>query len=227
MIRNYLTALKRFWVKVHPKILPTLFRVRLTLVIFVTILIVGEVSESHGLEDWPVLVQHFGWDLTTLEHGQVYAAWRGLFFSSAPDDFYGILLLLLVTVGLLEYRRGTSLAAFAFFIIGPLASIFTLLALWPISNAGIEYVRVALYTPDLGSSTACLVCLGIFLVRETGKWHIIMIFGVLAVLLGLFYRNVVYNFDHLDGFLIGLGSGAIMAWWTRRKRMKQTQILQN
>ena len=62
-----------------------------------------------------------------------------------------------------------------------------------------------------------LVCLGTFLIREKGLWRNIFLYGVLAVLGALFYRNSVYNIDHLFGYLIGLGSGAIMVWSGKRK----------
>jgi hypothetical protein len=217
---NLITVLRRWWDKISPKIVPSLGRVRLTLVMFVVILVVGFIAE--GIDYWPTIVQRYGWDLVTLQQGRIYAAWVGLFFSSVAGDFYGILILLLLTAGVLEYRRGTRLAAFGFLIIGPLASIITLLLLWPIGNAGIEYVHVALYTPDVGSSTACLVCLGIFLMGEKGRWRNIVLFGTLVVLAALFFHNSVYNIDHLAGFLIGIGTGSLIAGWNRRKRAKQT-----
>ncbi len=130
------------------------------------------------------------------------------------------ILLLVLGVGALEYRQGIRKAILGFFIIGPVASVVKYLVLWPISNAGIDYVRVELNTPDAGASTACLVCLGMFLIQEKGRWHTILIFVTLAVLGALFYRNTVYNFDHLFGYLVGLGTGAILAWWARRKQEK-------
>ncbi len=196
------------------RLLPVLLhiagRVRLTLGVLVVILIAGAILQAHAPGGWPQFAQRYGWDLTTVKEGRLYDAWVGLFFSTSPLDFYGILILVSLTLGVLEYRRGTVLAAFSFLAIGPIASIITLLVLWPLSNAGIEYVRVALYTPDSGASTACLVCLGVFLSGEKGVWRNILIIVVLIILGGLFYKNRVFNFDHLDGYLIGLLSGFLL-----------------
>ena len=112
-------------------------------------------------------------------------------------------------MGALEYRHGARLAALGFFIIGPIASIVTLMLLWPISNAGVTYVRVALYTPDMGASTACFVCLGILLMNEKGRWRNILLFGILVILMGFVFQNTAYNIDHLDGYIIGIATGAV------------------
>jgi hypothetical protein len=201
------------------KIAFVLGRVRLTLAIFTIVLIVGIVVAAHGQGYWPVIVQRYGWDLITLQHGHIYAAWVGLLFSASLRDLVGILLLLLSTMGVLEYRRGTLLAAFGFLIIGPLASIITLMVLWPLGDIGIEYVQAPLLTPDVGSSTACLVCLGMFLIGEKGLWRNILLFGILALLGGLLFQESVYNIDHLSGYLIGMGTGAVIDWWKGRKHI--------
>ncbi len=212
-------TLKLWWTKMVSKIVPAMSRVRLTSAVFIIILGIGIITETVWADNFPVFVQNYGWDLTTLQKGYIYAAWIGLFFSAEPLDFYGILLLLLFSTGALEYRHGAREATLGFFIIGPIASIITLLVLWLISNAGIAYVRVALFTPDTGASTACLVCLGMFLIQEKGRLHIILIFVALIILGALFYQNAVYNIDHLNGYLIGLGSGALLKW---RKNRRQT-----
>jgi hypothetical protein len=218
MIGNLLNRLRRGWAKIQPRIIPTLRRTRLTQIALVLIMAAGIYVEVHGDPDWATLLQKFGWDLTTIQQGRIYAAWVGLLFSNVLNDFIGILVLVAVTVGILEYRRGTLIAAMGFLIIGPLASVASLLLLWPISNAGVEYVRVALFTPDLGASTACLVCLGILLMGLKGRIRIILILFILAVLAAVFYKNERYNIDHLSGYLIGLAAGAIIERWRRPKR---------
>ncbi len=192
-------------------------RLRFTLCIFGVIALIGIALEILGQANWAAQVQAFSWDLTTIQHGRIYAAWTGLFFSASPLDFYGMLVVLLLTVGALEYRRGPQVAMVGFFVLGPLASLITLLALWPLSNLGIEYVRVALFTPDLGSSTACFVCAGLFLAGEKGRWRNILLLAILAALIALFYQNAVYKIDHLDGYLIGLGAGAALSYWQKFK----------
>ncbi len=199
------------------RLIAILRRIPLTLALFLATLTIGIIIELQGYSNWPTSVQHFGWELTTIQEGRIYAAWVGLFFSAVPWDFYGSLLLLLITVGFLEYRRGTPITALGFLLVGPLASIITLMILWPISNAGIAYVRVALYNPDMRSSTACLVCLGILLIEEKGLWRNILLIIILITLGALFYQNRVYNFDHLIGFLVGIITGAIIKRWQKRK----------
>jgi cell division protein FtsW (lipid II flippase) len=192
------------------KALALLNRTRITTATFIIILVLGIITES-GEQYWgPLLNRTVGWDLASIQSGKLYAAWLGLFFSVEPLDFYGLLLILVLTMGVLEYHRGTRTAAFGFFIIGPVASIITYLVLWPISAGGVEYVRLALYTPDMGSSTACLVCLGIFLTGKHVRWRKTLMAVVFAVLAAAFFKNMVYNFDHLGGFIIGIVTGIII-----------------
>jgi hypothetical protein len=188
--------------------------------------LLGVITESAERYFGPLINQNFGWDLATLQNGKFYAAWAGLFFSVEPLDLYVLLILIVLSMGVLEYRRGTRLAAFGFFIIGPIASMITYLVLWPISNSGIGYVHMALYTPDMGSSTACLVCLGIFLTGQNVRWRKILILFVFSVLIGSFYHNMVYNFDHLSGFIVGLLTGTIVSYLTIRKKQPRPVDLQ-
>jgi hypothetical protein len=221
---NLSKRFRRAWIKISPQIISTLRRTRLTQIILALIMAAGIYIEVHGDPDWPTLVQKFGWDLTTVQQGRIYAAWVGLLFSNVLNDFVGILVLVIVTVGILEYRRGSWIAALGFLIIGPLASVVSLLLLWPLSNAGVGYVRVALFTPDLGASTACLVCLGILLVGLKGRTRTILILAALAILAALFYKNERYNIDHLWGYLAGLGTGIFVERWLQRKR--QTTLIE-
>jgi len=210
MIHKMQQRFTHWWRAAVTIILTILPRVRLTISLFVLMLIFAVVTQSLGHGYWPFLVHRNGWDLTTIEQGRIYFAWTGLFFATAPLSFYGVLLLLILSVGALEYRRGTQVAALGFLLVGPIASILTLMLLWPISNAGVTYVRVALYTPDMGASTACFVCLGMLLVQERGRWRNVLLFGILAVLAGFVFQNTPYNIDHLNGYLVGLATGAIL-----------------
>ena len=224
MAQSLFQKLRRSPADLKPKIKPALNRVPLTLFLVGIILVFGVLTQTVTHRYLPAIVRRGGWDLITLRHGRLFAPWIGLFFSSHPNDAYGILFLILLMVGPLEYRRGTGMAAFVFFVIGPLASIIDLLILWPISNTGVEYVRVALYTPDMGSSTACLACLGVFLMGEKGWRRNAALLGILAVLGVLFYRNAVYNIDHLGGYLIGIASGAVIWWLVRRTQRRRVAI---
>ena len=216
--------MRRSLADLKPIIRPTLNRVPLTLYLFGIILTFGVLTQTVAHQYLPAIVRRGGWDLITLQHGRFFAPWIGLLFSTDPDDAYGVLFLILLMVGPLEYRRGTGMAAFVFFIIGPLASIIDLLILWPISNAGVEYVRLALYTPDMGSSTACLACLGVFLMGEKGWRRNVVLLGILAVLGVLFYRNAVYNIDHLGGYAMGIASGALI-WWLLGKMHRRREAI--
>jgi len=95
------------------------------------------------------------------------------------------------------------------------------MVLWPLGNANIEYVHGPLLTPDVGASTASLVCLGILLIGERGRWRNVLLFGILAILGGLLFQDSIYNIDHLTGYLIGLGTGATIELWKSRKHSNQ------
>ena len=90
---------------------------RLTLALAVFMLVFTVVSQilSHGQGYWPFLVNRWGWDLTTVQQGRIYFAWTGLFFATARQNFYGVLLLMLIAMGALEYRHSTIWAALRFF----------------------------------------------------------------------------------------------------------------
>jgi hypothetical protein len=224
MFGSWWVRVRRALAVVKPKIRPALSRVPLTLYLFGIILIFGVLTQTVAHQYLLAIVRRGGWDLIMLHHGRFFAPWIGLFFSPDPDDAYGLLFLILLMVGPLEYRRGTGMAAFVFLFIGPLASIIDLLILWPISNAGVEYVRLALNTPDMGSSTACLTCLGVFLMGEKGWRRNAVLLGVLAVLGVLFYRNAVYNFDHLGGYAMGIAFGALI-WWLLGKMQRRREAI--
>jgi peptidoglycan/LPS O-acetylase OafA/YrhL len=198
-------------------------RTPLTILVFIITLLLGLLTEANEQYFGPLFLNRFGWDITTLQAGHYYAPWLSLFTSVEQMDFYFILLLLVLTVGVLEYRRGTRLAAFGFFLIGPLASVMTSEVLWAVHNAGTPYVNIALFTPDMGSSTSCLACLGILLTGENIYCRKTLIFGVLVLLVAAFHQKLIYNFDHLDGYLAGLETGGIMYLWNV-KHKKKTNI---
>ncbi len=83
------SILRRWWITLSPKIVPTLRRVRLTLSLFIIILVIGILTETLWGDNFPVFMQRYVWDLSTLQKGYIYAAWLGLFFSAEPMDFYG------------------------------------------------------------------------------------------------------------------------------------------
>ena len=80
-----------------------------------------------------------------------------------------------------------------------------------------EWVRVPLYTPDVGASTACLVCWGLLLMGEHGRLKKILLIGTFAVLIGLVFQHSVYNIDHFMGYLIGIATGGVFAWIGKQK----------
>jgi membrane associated rhomboid family serine protease len=67
-----------------------------------------------------------------------------------------------------------------------------------------------------------MVCLGMFLTGENIRWRKMLIFGVLVILVAAFYKNRIYNFDHMSGFLTGLGAGAIISLLKRHNARPAT-----
>ena len=51
-----------------------------------------------------------------------------------------------------------------------------------------------------------------------------MLLGILAVLGVLFYRNAVYNIDHLGGYAMGIASGALI-WWLLGKMHRRREAI--
>ena len=226
MIRSWNVIARSRWSQISPRIWPVIKHIRLMLALGSFMLVFTIVSQilSHGQDYWPFLVHRWGWDLTTVQQGRIYFAWTGLFFATAPQNFYGVLLLLLITMGFLEYRHSTRLAALGFFVIGSIASIITLMLLWPLSSARVTYVRVALYTPDMGASTACFVCLGMLLMNEKGRLRNILLFGVLIILAGLVFRNTPYNIDLLTDMLVDWPGAFFLGGNTKNESVSFRQV---
>jgi hypothetical protein len=185
-------------------------RIPLTLMMFIVTLVAGIATQTFARDAWPSLMEHFGWSLIALKQGRLYALWVGLIFSSTPGHFYSILAIGLLGVGALEYRYGTKWAAIGFLLIGPVSSILTTLILWSFDLFGVAWVKQSLYTPDMGSSSAALVCWGIFIGKGHGRWNRLLLWGTIIVLvLYLVFFPAVWDIDHIIAFLLGLFVGLI------------------
>jgi len=61
-------------------------------------------------------------------------------------------------------------------------------------------------------------------VSHRGKYTVeknVDIWGI-GILVAAFYKNRVYNFDHMSGFLTGLGAGAIISLLKRHNARSAT-----
>lgn len=192
--------------------------VPLTLAILAVILVAGLSTQTFARGFFPTLMHDFGWSLPALKAGRLYDLWFGLPFGSTPGHFYSVIGIGWFGVGALEYRRGTRWAAIGFLVIGPLASLVTTLLLWPIDELGIKAVHSFLYTPDMGSSSASLVCWGLLLGGEKGRLKQALLWGTILVsVLLLVILQVVWSVDHLVAFLIGLGVSLLFMSRSRAK----------
>ncbi len=97
-----------------------------------------------------------------------------------------------------------------FFTLGVIASFFSILILWPFDRFNISWVEKFLYTPDMGSSSASLVCWGLATSGTRGLWRGIFIVGTFISLLLLFLiQREAYSVDHLVAFTLGLLTGIV------------------
>ena len=183
-------------------------RTPLTVILFLGVFTTGVITGTVAKGAWPWLMERFGWDLNALREGRLYAPWVGLLFASRPGEHPTMLSMLLLGAGILEYCRGSGVAAAGFFILGPLASILTVLLLWPLEIFGVSWVKAFLFTPDMGSSGASLVCWGLLLGGERGRWRGFVLAGTaISLVLLLVFLPERYAADHLVSFLTGLGVG--------------------
>lgn len=193
-------------------------RIRLTVALFLAILIAGALTATLARGSWPAIMDRFGWDLNALRHGRLYALWAGLLFASTPGEHVSLLGILLLGLGTMEYRRGTRTAAAAFFLLGPLASILCILLLWPLDVLGVSWVRDFLFTPDMGSSSSSLLCWGVFLAGERGRLRDAFFAGTLLTLVVLMaLGSQAFLVDHLVAFIFGAGA----AWVATVRRRAQ------
>lgn len=161
-------------------------------------------------DSFPEIMQNFGLSLPALLSGRIWVAWISLFFSNIPGIRPTMHLMLLLGMGTLEYRYGSRIAAFAFLVLGPLISILTLILFWPFASQ-ISSIKVALYTPDMGSSSASLFCWGMALVGDfKNRINRILISTTVVILIGLLFLPKPYDLDHLIAFSLGLVIGELI-----------------
>lgn len=191
-------------------------RLRLTLVLFGVVLLAGIVTGTIASEWFPRLMQLSGWDLRAFREGRLYTVWTGLLFSSQPGPRPTMLAILLLGVGALEYRAGSKATAVAFLLLGPLSSLLTILLLWPMDALGAAWVRPYLYIPDMGSSSASLLCWGAALTTLDRKPQVfLLITTTLVLVLLLVFVPKAYGADHLVAFPIGLATGHWLTRWAK------------
>ena len=86
-----------------------------------------------------------------------------------------------------------------------------MLLLWPLEMLGVSWVKGFLFTPDMGSSAASLVCWGLLLGGERGRWRDLVLAGTaIGLVLLLVLLPERYAADHLVSFLTGLGGGLVL-----------------
>lgn len=184
-------------------------RLPLTAGLFSLVLLAGVLTGTVLRESFPRLMRWSGWDLPALREGRLYVLWTGLPFSSLPGPRPTMLAILLLGVGTLEYRRGSRATAICFLVLGPLVSVLAVLLLWPLDALGTSWVRPFLYVPDMGSSSASLLCWGAMVGGTKGTGRFVLLSATLGVLLlPLVLSPGVYGFDHLVAFPLGLLVGA-------------------
>lgn len=145
-----------------------LHRVPFTATLFLFIAVAGLVTGTVAKDAWSDLMQRFGWNLYALQHLELYRPWVALLFASFSGEHPTMLAMLALGVGTLEYHWGTGVAALGFLVLGPLTSILSVLARWPLYSAGVTRLGPFLLEPDMGSSSASLVCWGMAWVTIKG-----------------------------------------------------------
>lgn len=184
-------------------------RLPFTISLFVIVVAAGIVTGTVARSAFPDLMQRFGWNLPALRAGHFYDLWVGLLFASSAGVRWSMVLILLLGVGSLEFVCGTGRAAVIFFTLGALTSVITALLLWPLDALGVAWVRPFLYPPDMGSSSASLVCWGAAVNSGSkGGWRTFLIAGTTLPLVALtFLLPQTYVVDHLVAFALGLLAG--------------------
>jgi len=201
-------------------------RIPFTLIMSGLIMAAGLSTQTFLRTSWPKIMEMFGWFLPALKAGEFYAPWVGLLFGSVPGHWQAIFEMVVVGVGILEFRHGIKWALIGFLLLGPLVGILSVFVMWPLSTTGSSWVNHYLYTPDMGGSAASLVCWGLFVGAERGRWQLLLLWGtVLVMSISWIILPEGWQVDHTLGFLIGLLVSAI---WLRRQKgpseiLSQTQ----
>lgn len=197
----------------------TLRKIPLTLFLLIVISLFGALTATVWRDEFPKIIERFGVNLPTIFSGEIWRIWISLFFANVPGIRITIVGILALGVGLFEYFYSTKLAAFTFFVLGPLATVLSLILLSFFAILKIPMINEALYVLDMGSSSASLFCWSIVLRNTRGLGRNLGLFLTFAILVGLFFFvDKPYTIDHLFAFLLGFGIVGALHPWRRRVR---------
>ncbi len=190
-----------------PLILALARRAPVTLGLLVTVLIVG--LASGGL--WrPVgetpLMDLVGYGVPAFEAGRWWTPVTGAFFVVTPWGYVPTLLAL-VSVGLLEAKRG-SRVALGYFWIGQLFAVTASALIVSVCAGAAEWAwaQEQVQTLDVGPSAGALACLAAFLGTLRTSWRLRGWLILLATLtIGVLIRGSLADLEHMAAVLLVLG----------------------
>jgi hypothetical protein len=197
------------------------WRFKVTVAVFAIITLVGMYTTRLSAPAFDRLGNHVGVDLDALQSGHYWTLFSSTFIQASPGIEWHMMLLVIASLGTLEFLAGSGPALVTFLVGDWITSVLTVGALWALSGIGIDSARALLHSPSMGSSVGAHAAAGAACVIVGGRWGK----GALALIVAISLASLTFqHFDnaiaHLIGVLVGAGFGMFV--WRPRLQSKPT-----
>lgn len=183
-------------------------RLRVTLTLGALLSVAAFLETTVLRRVYPVLKANLGWGFDALRHGRLYAAWTSELFPPRPSWTWIVPWLLLLGVGVLEWRRGSRAAALGYLVLGPLASIAGIVAAWFLVRA--HLLPALALVPDLGYSSAAVACWCAAIRSFRPRWQVGLGLATLPFIVVPILLRHEWAFDHAVNALVGFAAGPLI-----------------
>jgi phosphatidylglycerol lysyltransferase len=196
-------------------LLALFYRFRVALSITTVVVIIGILTGTVFRSDHHAIVDAVGFDLHALKTGRMWSIPAATLIPGEPGITWYLALLVLVSVGLLEYLAGSVRALVTFFVTDWVGTPLTTLALWGLAKAGSDSADRLVRTADTGPSGAAYGAAAAALALLPRPWREVSSSGLFLYLaVGFSFQRLDVAMAHLISALLGTAIG--LAIWRPR-----------
>ncbi len=186
-----------------------------TIVLFGAFVAIGILTGGVLKSDYPSIRSYVGWDLDALKAVHYWHQLPNTLVPATAGIKWHEPLLLVLFVGVLEYRAGSFAALTTFFVLDWIASPLTVLSVWALSALGSSTATSVLHTPSTGASAASLACGAAAACLIPGRWSVFAGGVILGIVLHSFtYQAFDTSLAHIYATTLGASAGLLL--WGRR-----------
>src|SRR4051812_44571592 len=199
----------------HERLLPPesralIRRFKATLSVLAIITIVGVYTAGLPPSDFLTFLNYVGVDIDSLQAGRFWTLLSSTFVQSSPGVVWHMMLMVIASLGSLEYLIGSGPALLIFVMGDWVSSILTVGALWVLSAFEIGSATRLLHLPGAGSSAAAYVAGSAACVLLGGRWGRIALALVLtSAVVSFAFLQLDIATAHLVATAVGAGFGCL------------------